>query len=491
MKRTLAAAGLIFIFCATLALAVNVDRETVKIYAVEPPLVNVAAIDFNGLFAEVAFGEFRIGEPVLKTTKSWCAPEHSKNKIKDAIELPTHYYEIPYEAGSGVVVIRDAARQVVYTDRLDSLESSQRFGYNRCRYWSQKNLEEDFAGKFITIERTIQDNLSEYFANAAHRAMDEALFFNVLVERVPLYRFKDKNHDYTDLNRAFDLAQRGYAHGLAGESDLWSAVEIWEAALAESDLNDKSARINRNVSVKLYESVGIAQLTLGDYAAAVNNMEKSQRYSSMVTSRTNGTGTQDLILRARERRHRDRKNPDLPTDPDELDRLIASVDRFRGQVPVRVLPTSELQRLRTEHASSSIGDAVIAHVEAVNEQQAAVEAGLENRYERQVGRTASQGFYLFLRPYGNKLDEFPEEICELTHLNQLRMPKHGFSFVPEAIGNLRHLRYLDLSGNNIERLPDSMVNLTDLKTLKIKDNPLAPGELARLKALLPGCKIKG
>jgi len=491
MKRTLAATGLIFVFCTTLVLAVNINRETVEIRAVEPPLVNVAAIDFNDLVAEVAFGGIRIGEPVLKTTKRWCVPEGAKNVIKDAVEIPTHYYEIPYKAESGVVVIRDAAGQAIYTDRLSSLESSERFGYGECRYWFQKHLEEDFAGKFITIERTIDNSVAEYFTNAANRSMDDALFFNVLEERVPLYRFKDKNHDYTDLNRAFDLARQGYANGLAGESDLWSAIEIWEAALAESNLNDKAARINRKVSVKLHESVGIAQLTLGDYTAAVNNLEKSQRYSSMVTSRSSGTGTQDLIARARERKHRERKNTDLPTDPAKLERLMASVEGFRGRLPVRMLPISELQRLRDEHTAASIGDAVTAHVEGVNEQQAAVEAGLENRYERQVGRTAAQGFYLFLMPYGNKLDEFPEEICELTHLNQLRMPKHGFSSVPEAIGNLTHLKYLDLSGNNIERLPDSMGNLTDLKTLKIKDNPLQPGELDRLKALLPGCKIKG
>ena len=36
-----------------------------------------------------------------------------------------------------------------------------------------------------------------------------------------------------------------------------------------------------------------------------------------------------------------------------------------------------------------------------------------------------------------------------------------------------------------------MAKLTNLKTLKIKDNPLAPGELERLKTLLPECKIKG
>ena len=45
--------------------------------------------------------------------------------------------------------------------------------------------------------------------------MDDALFFNVLDEKVPLYRFKDKQLDYTDLNRAFDLAQAGYAAAAA------------------------------------------------------------------------------------------------------------------------------------------------------------------------------------------------------------------------------------------------------------------------------------
>ncbi len=491
MKRPFAAAGLVFALGVSSALAVNVDRETVKIRAVQPPLVNVAVVDFNGLRAEVAFGDVEIGEPVLRTTKSWCTPERSKNKIKDAVELPTHYYEIPFEAGSGVVVIRDGGGRVIHTDRLSSFESNERFGHDRCRYWFKPNLEEDFKGKMITIERSIEESVAEFFTQAAHRAMDEALFFNVLEERVPLYRFKDKTHDYSDLNRAFDLAKRGYENGLAGEKELWSAVEIWEAALQESDLNDKKARINRKVSVKLHESVGIAQLVLGDYTASVKNLEKSQRYSSMVTSRSGGTGTRDLMQRARERKHRGGKNPDLPTDPEELEQLRLSVERFRGQVPVRLLPTSELARLRAEHASTSIGDAVIAHIEEQDEHQAAIEAGEENPFERQVGRTATQGFYLFLMPYGNKLDEFPVRVCELTHLNQLRMPKHGFVTVPEAIGDLKHLEMLDLSGNKIERFPDSIGNLSNLKTLKIKDNPLAPGELERLKELLPDCKIKG
>ena len=156
-----------------------------------------------------------------------------------------------------------------------------------------------------------------------------------------------------------------------------------------------------------------------------------------------------------------------------------------------MLALGGVRELAEQHASTSIGDAVAAYVEQTQEQEQAIEEGRENRYERQVGRTASQGFYLFLMPYGNKLDAFPEEVTELTHLNQLRLPKHGFTVVPETIGQLTELKFLDLSGNNIERLPDSIANLTNLKTLKAQGNPLADGELERLKSLLPKkCKIK-
>jgi len=234
----------------------------------------------------------------------------------------------------------------------------------------------------------------------------------------------------------------------------------------------------------------VGWLVPGEPGAAMGYLDKAQRFSSMSTSRSGGSGTADLMERAAERKRRTRNNPDLPQDPAELDRLMASIEPYRGNVPVQLLPTSQYGRLQTEHGSSQIGGAVANYVERENERQAAVDAGLENPYEHQVGRTGAQGFYLFLMPYGNKLDSFPAEVCELTYLNQLRMPKHGFDSVPDSIGNLKELKFLDLSGNAIERFPDSIGNLTNLKTLKIKENPLAPGELERLKSLLPDCKIK-
>jgi hypothetical protein len=476
---------------ATPLFAVDVDRDTVRIQAIEAPLIDVSSIDMATLIAESGHGAISVGPPILKTTYSWCAPTDSKNKVADAVEIPTHYFEIPYEVKSGVVIVRGGEGEAIFSAELDGYESFERYGYDECKYWNEKTLKEDFLIEQPNFERQLQREVADSAIRAAEIAMDDALFFNVLEERIPVYRFSGKRHDYSDLNRAADLARRGYAKRNEGLNELRQALQLWRAAVASADMNDSSARINRKVTVKLYESIGVASLVIGDSASAVLYLEKANRYSSMTTSRTNGSGSQDLLERARERNRRRRGISNLPDNNEDLSNMIQAVEQFRGQIPIHLVPVHETAALMTEHAARSIGEAISETVHDENVRQQEIAAGRENPYERQVGRTASQGFYLFLMPYGNKFDEFPEEVCDLTHLNQLRMPKHGFTEIPDSIGNLSALKVLDLSGNQIAKLPDSIGKLTDLKTLKLKDNPLAPGELERIKKLLPNCKIKG
>jgi hypothetical protein len=242
-------------------------------------------------------------------------------------------------------------------------------------------------------------------------------------------------------------------------------------------------------------------------------MEKAQRYTSMTTSRSSGTGTSDLMARARMRKSRANSNVELPDDPAELEALMHRVNAFRGKIPVVTVSEHDKLRLETEHVAF-VGETILDAVEAEQaEREEAVASGKENRYEKLVGNTAMQGFYLFLVPYPEKLEAFPTEVCELTYLNRLRMPNHRFDSVPEAIGNMEHLEVLDLSGNRIQSLPSTIGGLTslkkldlsgnqirtlpeeigrleNLKQLQLKGNPLAPGEAERLKKLLPGCKIK-
>lgn len=482
-----------FALIALLALpagAVDIDRDTVRIQATEAPLIDVSTIDMATLIAESGHGRIHVGPPVLKTTYSWCTPTDSKNKVRDAVEVPTHYFEVPYEVDPGVVIVRGGEGEAIFSAELDGYESFERYGYDECKYWKELTLKEDFLIEQPDFERKLAREVADAAIRGAEIAMDDALFFNVLEERIPVYRFSDKQHDYSDLNRAADLARRGYSKRNEGLHELRQALQLWRAAVASADMNDKRARINRKIAVKLYESIGVASLVLGDSAAAVLYLEKANRYTSMTTSRTNGSGSHDLLERARERNRRRRGIRHLPDTNEELSKMIHAVEQYRGQIPIHLVSVDQTAELMTEHAARSIGAAISETVHNENIRQEEIAAGRENPFERQVGRTASQGFYLFLMPYGNKLDEFPEEVCDLTHLNQLRMPKHGFTTIPDSIGNLSALKVLDLSGNQIEQLPDSIGKLTNLKTLKLKDNPLAPGELERIQKLLPKCKIK-
>jgi hypothetical protein len=503
------------------AAALDIDRKLVKLRAVELPSVSVVDLDYAKLRVELAYGETVIGERVLKTTKSICVPEGSKNVFKDAVEVPTHYYEVPYRTGAGAFVLRDGHGEIVHTAKIEPLESYERFGYDNCEFYHKANLEAAYKKGFEKLVRSMKSGVQEYFERGVRRELDDTLFFNIVQEKVPVYRFKDKERDYRDLNEAGELAKQGYAAlertiaglGTDGRQDLERAVEIWERALTESQLNDKKARINRKVTVKLHESVGVALVALGEPARAVEHLAKANRFSSMTTSRSSGTGTADLMARAQMRKSRARSNVELPETPGELEALMRESDRFRGKTPIRTLPHRELVRLQTEHVAF-VGESILDALEAQREEQeAAVASGAENKYERMVGNTAMQGFYLFLMPYPEKLDAFPSEVCALTYLNRLRMPNHTFDSVPAdigmltelevldlsgnrirtlppTIGDLKSLTKLDLSGNRIESLPDSIGRLERLKQLQLKGNPLVPGELERLKKLLPRCKIK-
>jgi hypothetical protein len=317
-------------FFAGLAVA-GIDREKHKIRHVELPWVDISGEKFSGLRAEVAFGETTVSPPVLRTTKTWCKPKGSKNPLKDAVEVPTHYYEISHKTPDGFLVLRDDEGNVIYTARLDSLESSDRFGYDECAYFSKSNLEKDWAKSGGTFQSTIHAHVREVFTNWATRELDDALFVRVLDEKVPLYTFKDKRQDYSDLARAAEAARKGYPafkNNVVDADDparasLEKAVELWQQALAEADLVDKEARIHRKIAVRLHANIGVALMLLGENREAIKHFEESLQISTMSTSRSDGTGIPDLLDRSRDRDRRARRN-ERSLLADDVDALIAT-----------------------------------------------------------------------------------------------------------------------------------------------------------------------
>ena len=89
----------------------------------------------------------------------------------------------------------------------------------------------------------------------------------------------------------------------------------------------------------------------------------------------------------------------------------------------------------------------------------------------------------------NQLSHLPKELFQLRHLFRLDCHSNQIQEIPEDIAALTQLKYLDFHNNKIQKLPEGLKALQNLKWINIKENPLASGELEKLRKWLPNAKI--
>jgi len=73
----------------------------------------------------------------------------------------------------------------------------------------------------------------------------------------------------------------------------------------------------------------------------------------------------------------------------------------------------------------------------------------------------------------SKVCAFPEQICGLTNLRELRLTSNYLTYISEKIDNLSNLKILDISCNYLKELPDGFGALKELTTLLVNNNKLA------------------
>ncbi len=83
----------------------------------------------------------------------------------------------------------------------------------------------------------------------------------------------------------------------------------------------------------------------------------------------------------------------------------------------------------------------------------------------------------------------PEEICELTEMQELQFYASGIGGeIPEKIGNLKKLKTLSIGGTNLSgKIPDSLYDCTDLQKLDISSSSLS-GQISPLIGNLKSLK---
>ncbi len=89
----------------------------------------------------------------------------------------------------------------------------------------------------------------------------------------------------------------------------------------------------------------------------------------------------------------------------------------------------------------------------------------------------------------NLIQSLPEEIGNLTHLNELILANNYLEEIPSTIGNLTHLNKLNLANNWLKQIPSKIGDLTDLTELILANNdlkeiPSTTGRLTHLKELI-------
>lgn len=85
-----------------------------------------------------------------------------------------------------------------------------------------------------------------------------------------------------------------------------------------------------------------------------------------------------------------------------------------------------------------------------------------------------------------RLQDVPESLGQLRHLQSLTLDHNELKSVPQSLGELTQLRTLNLSHNQLSNLPESLQRITQLESLKLANNGFVtlPTWLGRLPHLL-------
>jgi len=78
----------------------------------------------------------------------------------------------------------------------------------------------------------------------------------------------------------------------------------------------------------------------------------------------------------------------------------------------------------------------------------------------------------YLNASENQFTEFPNAICSMTSLLELRITDNEVQSLPDCIASLKQLRELHLRNNVLRTLPDAIGQLSELRQIDLRGNPI-------------------
>lgn len=511
-----------------LALTAQNDRsKKVDTKYLSLPGFDISVTDPSAIRMEFAMKEGTFGAERLKESESICKPKGGT--VKDAVKVKSWYYEIPYTRPESYLVAKGPDGKTVYAEKTsETNESIARFGWDEnmkqplCEYTLfPDKIKKEYPGQANSFKNSEhQKYQNEVFKKAlAEAAANVSLSY--MEEEFEVYSAKGKAFDYTGLEAAFDNAMAAYSSirktgfNTADLSKLKDAVAAWEKELLTADLENKDARINKDIAKGLHENCARASLYLYDFDKAKKHCDEFKKlYGNFSNNRSQDMDR--LLVRIYTQKAAADKNAALVKD---IAGLHNRASAKKQDVNARQLPSSDFGRLQSEFLGFKGTQSGAMMQERKKEQELANANSGANPYQKWYYPTAvgGEGVIMNMPPSALSgipvLTAFPVEICSFTEAKQVVFLKNKVTSVPADIGKMKSLEKLDLSGNQIttlpaeigqlenleklfldnnpvESLPRELGNCKKLKTLGLKGTKLSAAQVAEIQKMLPETKIK-
>jgi hypothetical protein len=150
-------------------------------------------------------------------------------------------------------------------------------------------------------EKTLQNNLK--FIN---NLVNDKYSFAKINRKAKLYYVKESENKYTDLTTAFNEASAALLmlqqDGNTAKAKLDKACSLWNTALNEADMNNKKARINKDVALAIYFNLLEANFAAGDVEAGQAILDKMNSLNMSTSDRRDKINYEMLFAEIKSRK---------------------------------------------------------------------------------------------------------------------------------------------------------------------------------------------
>jgi hypothetical protein len=224
----------------------------------------------NAVAITVTLNGFESPEPVLKTATT----TKTENGVTKTIS--SNSYEVSYKHPISVKV--EAPGQGTVLE-----ETPASFNEYKIASTGTFSSESDLRNWWYSNKESYLNNLDDKIIKQNMEAINELInnkFGYIKKKReIEIYLAKDKEV-HPDYQKAYESAIAGYNQLAIPESkdqvfsNIRKATELWEAALKESNVQDKKARVNEKVTIATIKNLIEAYIWLNDFNTSETYMNK-------------------------------------------------------------------------------------------------------------------------------------------------------------------------------------------------------------------------